>query len=218
MSDAYAKPELSSRLKYIRKKIGLNQAQLAELSGVSQRQISAYERGKSEPRLDTLEKLAAALSTTAEWLEFGDDESDIDILTEESMKSSLTAPHVPILTWAGLGDPVQRNAMLYQDYIAIPEIASDEAFALRIMGESMAPEYPPGCLIVVDPNVEATNGSDVIVAVEDGVSFKRLVIEPGGETFLRPLNPQFPVTQVKKSDYRVLGVVVLQLIYRNQHL
>ncbi|MBS1169813.1 MAG: transcriptional regulator, family [Burkholderiaceae bacterium] len=51
-----------STLRQIRQKIGLSQARLAELSGVSQHAISAFELEKLELPQETLKKLASALA------------------------------------------------------------------------------------------------------------------------------------------------------------
>jgi transcriptional regulator with XRE-family HTH domain len=52
---------LASNVYRLRKDRGLTQEQLAEAVGVRQPRIAEVERGDSNPRLDTLEKLAFAL-------------------------------------------------------------------------------------------------------------------------------------------------------------
>ena len=44
-----------------RKELGLTQADLAERLGVTQEAVSAIERGKGSPSLDSIEKVAAAM-------------------------------------------------------------------------------------------------------------------------------------------------------------
>ena len=53
--------EFNELLKKYREARGFTQAELAKLSGVSTRMIQNYESGKSRPRFDASEKLAAAL-------------------------------------------------------------------------------------------------------------------------------------------------------------
>ena len=60
-------PELSERLKYIRKIKGLSQIEMAELCGTTQQAIQQAESGKAQnPRY--LPKLALALDIPSEWL------------------------------------------------------------------------------------------------------------------------------------------------------
>lgn len=49
-------------IKEMRIKRGLTQGQLAELSGIDQRQISRWELGKHRPSIDTVQKLAEILN------------------------------------------------------------------------------------------------------------------------------------------------------------
>ena len=53
--------EFNELLKKYREARGFTQAELAKLYGVSTRMIQNYESGKSRPRFDASEKLAAAL-------------------------------------------------------------------------------------------------------------------------------------------------------------
>lgn len=56
--------QLGTRIRDRRNKLGLNQHQLAEISGIQQYQISRIERGDLDPRISTTMKLAAALDMT----------------------------------------------------------------------------------------------------------------------------------------------------------
>lgn len=58
------KPALATKIRTARLAAGLTQAQLAEAVGTSQGRIGDYENGRHEPRVATLEKLAAVLKTT----------------------------------------------------------------------------------------------------------------------------------------------------------
>lgn len=52
---------LGKNLRAARKKLGLTQEQVAERSGVQAGEVSRIERGKRDPQVSTLEKLAAAV-------------------------------------------------------------------------------------------------------------------------------------------------------------
>lgn len=56
---------LGENLYAARKRLGLSQEKLAELSGLQAGEISRFERDKRDPRVSTLEKLAAALEVEA---------------------------------------------------------------------------------------------------------------------------------------------------------
>jgi transcriptional regulator with XRE-family HTH domain len=52
---------LGKNLRVARKKLGLTQEEVAERSGVQAGEVSRIERGKRDPKVSTLEKLAAAV-------------------------------------------------------------------------------------------------------------------------------------------------------------
>lgn len=51
----------SERLRHLRKQKGLTQAELGQLAGVHNVNLSRYERGLAHPRADVLQRLAEAL-------------------------------------------------------------------------------------------------------------------------------------------------------------
>jgi transcriptional regulator with XRE-family HTH domain len=64
--------DFAKRLKELRAKRGLTQAQLAKLSGVSHSYLSRIEIGMHQPTLEVIEKLAAALKVKpSALLEYG---------------------------------------------------------------------------------------------------------------------------------------------------
>ena len=65
-----------------------------------------------------------------------------------------------------------------------------EPYALRVLGDSMEPEFPDGCIVIVDPGYIAKDGSFVIVEYAGDVFFRRLAVE-GERRFLEPLNPKY---------------------------
>lgn len=69
---------LSERLGQLRKERGLTQQGLADLAGVHLTQIQRYEAGSAQPTLDVMKKLAVALTASADWLLFEEDERGPD--------------------------------------------------------------------------------------------------------------------------------------------
>jgi transcriptional regulator with XRE-family HTH domain len=53
--------KLGGNLRDARKKLGMSQEQVSELSGVHATEVSRIEAGKRDPRVTTVERLAAAV-------------------------------------------------------------------------------------------------------------------------------------------------------------
>ncbi len=55
--------------------------------------------------------------------------------------------------------------------------AAAEPFALQVLGNSMAPEFCEGCVVIVDPGAPVTHGVFVVAEHGDGVILRQLMIE-----------------------------------------
>ena len=65
--------------------------------------------------------------------------------------------------------------------------SSSEPFALRVLGDSMEPEFNDGCVVVVDPEGVVESGCYVIAMHEGEYIFRQLILEHD-RLFLTALN------------------------------
>ena len=79
--------------------------------------------------------------------------------------------------------------------------ASDEPFALRVLGDSMEPEFKDGCIIIIDPAGVIEDGKYVIAEVDGEYIFRQFSQEQD-KCFLIPLNKGY-----KKIEIDGPGVV-----------
>lgn len=78
------------------------------------------------------------------------------------------------------------------DEVSFPDISDPHAFALEITGDSMAPLYRPGDIIVVSPGASIRRGDRVVVKTRDGeVMAKQLVRRTARKVELVSLNPAY---------------------------
>jgi|TARA_B110000261_G_C13062213_1_gene348668 transcriptional regulator with XRE-family HTH domain len=78
----------ANRLKDLRKKKGLSQAELADNIEVHFTQISRYERGETKPNAEAISKLAKTLSTTVDFLMNGTTD---DLVQETGLDKEIVA-------------------------------------------------------------------------------------------------------------------------------
>jgi SOS-response transcriptional repressor LexA len=83
---------------------------------------------------------------------------------------------------------------------------SAEAFALQVIGQSMAPEFNEGEVIVIEPEGLARDGSFVL-ALHRGEFIFRQLRAHGAGWCLHPLNPAWPDLPLASLD-DVRGVVI----------
>ena len=81
-----------------------------------------------------------------------------------------------------------------------------EPFALQVRDDAMAPEFWPGCVILIDPTGRATNGAFVFAEVGDQFLFRTLCCR-GEKLFLEALNPTFGAVEITSLNV-IKGVIV----------
>lgn len=81
-----------------------------------------------------------------------------------------------------------------------------EPYALRVVGDSMEPEFADGCVVIIDPGYAPRDGSFVIVEFAGDVFFRQLLFD-GERRFLKPLNPKYGGFELT-PPYTILGGVV----------
>ena len=86
--------------------------------------------------------------------------------------------------------------------------SSLEPYALRVLGDSMEPEFADGCVVIVDPGQAPRDGAYVIVEFAGDVFFRQLVFQ-GERRFLKPLNPKYGSFELT-PPYAIRGAVVQQ--------
>jgi SOS-response transcriptional repressor LexA len=85
-----------------------------------------------------------------------------------------------------------------------------ESFALRVLGDDMAPEFKNGEIIIVEPGGEPADGRFVLAQHEGEWLFRQLRREAGGWV-LRALNPACRVhPELRLADLTGVRGVVIQ--------
>lgn len=193
---------LSQNIRYLRKQLGLTQSDLAERLGLKRPVIGAYEEGRAEPRLQTLQHMSAffevsvdsLLSTDLSTGEFRSDSSGKSLrvlpIAIDSSTERERATLVPIKAAAGY-----LNGFGDMDYIGslpsfpipFPELPDDRTYRVfQIEGESMLP-IPPGAYIiseyVQDWDTLKTDERYIFLTKDEGVVFKRVRIHPHNRSY-----------------------------------
>ena len=90
---------------------------------------------------------------------------------------------VPVINKVSAGYPRDFTDLAYpprvaDDYIGCPDLQDKDAFAARVHGDSMAPKYGEGDIVIFSPGAAPRNGDDCFVRFADGqTTFKRVFFE-----------------------------------------
>ncbi len=132
---------------------------------------------------------------------------------------------IPLINRVAAGYPVEFTDLGYpagvaDEYVRSPDIDDPDAFAARVVGDSMEPEYHEGDIVVFSPIRDIRDGMDCFVRLEPDheSTFKRVYFhtdEEGCEQIrIQPINNAYPPRTVPRDQVAGLfaGVSVIRPI------
>ncbi|MBI1189070.1 MAG: helix-turn-helix domain-containing protein [Tepidisphaera sp.] len=130
---------------------------------------------------------------------------------------------VPLINKVVAGYPREFTDLSYparvaDEYIRCPDLNDPDAFAARVVGDSMQPNYREGDIVVFSPATPVKSGMDVFARLEPDheTTFKRVYFEKprGGEELIRlqPLNSKYPPRTLERE--RVAGLYAAVSVMR----
>ncbi len=139
---------------------------------------------------------------------------DFDIVDVEQLPEGWVARFLPIIGRLAAGQGFDTSeAEAYPAGVAYRylhfEGAPANAFVLAVEGQSMAPQFCHGDLVIVDPD-QAVMGGPCVVLVDDGTGqrvarLKRLVVNRTAAK-LESANPTYPTTSVPTERVRACKI------------
>jgi len=220
--------KIGKNLIELMEKKGISQIELSRKAGITQRQLWNIIHGKvKDVRYETLQKLARGLEVkvsdiTGETEEIQREKKLIESQKEKIKKfldqiTEIEPVHkplkpIPVYGRIPAGRPRETWNELVEDYINIPD-APDNAFALKVSGDSMiGAGIEDGDIVIIVPGGDVFNG-DIVIALIDGSEFtlKRL-IKQDNMVILQPANDNYkPILfteEQARERLQILGVMI----------
>ncbi len=186
------------------RELKLTQEKLAERVGVTQGCVGLWLRGERELTLTRMNHVLVALELPHMSMKATPDSQE-----EPANYGLPTTFRYALSDWQLLADFAEDapGAEQITDYKAL-----GKAFWLRVEGDAMtAPSglsISAGMSVLVDTGVEAQVGRLVIARVPGNpLGILRQLVVEGGQRFLKPLNPTYPIT-LCGDDCELLGVAI----------
>ena len=93
--------------------------------------------------------------------------------------------------------------------------SSSEPFALQVIGDSMEPEFPDACIVVIEPTDWCQHGMFIMALVEGVRWFRQYLKDAGGERLVA-LNDLYPPIDLTGLDRKVEGIIMQRTLRRHQ--
>ena len=86
------------------------------------------------------------------------------------------------------------------------ECSASEPFALRVIGDDMAPEFRDGQIVIIDPGGVIRSGCFVVANTPDGTMLRQLIVD-GDQWRLQALADGIEPISIKSGTADIVGVV-----------
>ncbi|HHH38280.1 MAG TPA: S24 family peptidase [Sedimenticola sp.] len=90
----------------------------------------------------------------------------------------------------------------------------NELYPLQVLGDSMEPEFPEKCIIVLEPTNVCASGAYVVATVNGERWFRQFIRDAQGNEKLVAVKPGYPEIPLEPGNYRIEGAVVQRNIRR----
>jgi repressor LexA len=194
---------ISDNIKYYRKRARYSQEQIARKLGLTQGSVSSWETGRNVPDTQTLIDLASILGIPLENLISDEPRRELD-----SVRVIRNA--VPILGNIACGQRITPDTTP-DGYADLPDGVHAD-FALRCKGDSMAPTFLDGDLVLIRQQPEVEPGQIAAVNIDSETTLKRVYLLPDGINLIAD-NPQYPPVFVPASSDREIIIHGLAVGY-----
>ena len=116
---------------------------------------------------------------------------------------------IPVVSWVQAGTASEAIDLFQpgeaDDWVTPSVQVRAHTYALKVQGDSMAPDFRAGMILVVEPEMDYLMGDYVIARNGDDEATFKQYIKDSGQEYLKPINPQYPM--IPLGTYRVIGVV-----------
>lgn len=162
-----------------------------------------YASGELRQLIDHIDPGHSA-SEDSERASFQENDDESVVLQDPTSTPIAMLPmEVPLINKVTAGYPADFTDMGYpvriaDEYVRAPDLNDPDAFAARVVGDSMEPNYREGDIVVFSPAREIVDGMDCFVRLErdDESTFKRIYFQKddaGNEMIrIQPINNAYP--------------------------
>lgn len=203
----------SEKLKDLRKKQGFTQKEVAEKLGIIRQTYAAYENNISEPDINTINTLATIFGVSKDYLLGNNGENPVPISQSnyEVLKNikSQAVIKIPLLGYIRAGAPTE--AIEIKEYIDVisPVYLHGDYFALTVKGDSMAPRFIEGDIVIVKKQPDVESGEIAVVIVNGFDATLKKVTKHENGISLIPFNHVYEPMFYSKKDIEELPVEIL---------
>ena len=194
--------------------LGIKMKTFEERCGLSSGYITSMRKGFGSDKLNNV--LTAYPELSREWLLYGEGEM---LKSEETGKKGDTEHQIPLLPINAIGGSLNgyNTQVMPSDCETITVPIKGAEMAVTVHGDSMAPEYPSGSIVLIkkiDERAFIEWGNVFVIDTINGVIVKRLLPckDNEGRVLCESNNEKFAPFELSLSDVRGIYRILMCMI------
>lgn len=188
--------------------LGMSLREAAKLAGISHVHVKDIESDAIKPSFEKIINLLRAYhADIQEFLkEIGYLPENVEPALIGEMRPVPVISFVAAGNWLGTSEEFPPGVS--DEYVA-SDVKGQNIFAVRVIGDSMEPEFTEGDIIILNPHAKTYHNDYVIVRNDEGEATLKQLKQYGKIKVLHPLNPKYPdIELLEKHQYTIVGKVV----------
>ena len=201
----------SNRLNTAMRIRNIKAAELSEKTGIAKSSLSEYINGKYEAKQDGVYLLARALNVNEAWL------MGLDVPMERNIKTDIlgnpVAP-VPLLgaVKAGYDYLAQENWIGTVDVETSLVGDGKDYFALKVKGDSMAPVFIEGDIVIIKKQNDCENNEYAVVIINGDEGTLKKIKKTDTGIILQPLNPAYGPVMYTREEMETIPIIIIGIV------
>lgn len=213
-----SKEELGRYLKQLREAKGLSLREADKLSSISYTHLNMIENGKRNVTPALLRNLAQLYNV--DYLDLYEKAGYIDLIEDEKKTKIKTdilgnpvAP-VPLLGSVKAG----YNYLAQENWIGTVDVETSlvgdgkDYFALKVKGDSMAPVFIEGDIVIIKRQSDCENNEYAVVIINGDEGTLKKIKKTDSGIILQPLNPAYGPVMYTKEEMETIPIIIVGVV------
>ena len=215
-----------TRLRIAMAKQDKSQADICRETGIPSAAMSSYYNGRYKPKPESADLIAKSLGVSSAWLMGLSDSPTRNQATRAAVAlgtaTNAGPVRIPVLSEIAAGIPIEAIEGVVDDndpdtWEEVPGEwlhGDKQFFALRVSGQSMAPDIPDGSIAIIERCYEWHDNKVMAVYVNGyNATLKRVHVKSGGIIVLEAFNSEYETKiytadEVESIPVRPCGVLI----------
>ena len=213
-----SKEELGKCLKQLREIKGLSLREVDKLSNISYTHLNMIENGKRNVTPALLRNLAQLYNV--DYLDLYEKAGYIDLIEDEKKSKIKTDilgnPVVPLPLVGSV--KAGYNYLAQENWIGTIDVETslvgdgNDYFALKVKGDSMAPVFIEGDIVIIKRQSDCENNEYAVVIINGDEGTLKKIKKTDSGIILQPLNPAYGPVMYTKEEMETIPIIIVGVV------